>query len=143
MPINARRWRRLAGGSLIVLVTCGIFLWVDHVRGEERRALYEAILRSYQEVLKPGMNRAEVENYLREKNISFTQMCCAERHSKKSWDDTTKIGQEMAPWFCKAHNVYIAFQFNDRPNKKDLGWDADESDTLSSITIFHRLEGCP
>jgi hypothetical protein len=108
----------------------------------KRETTYQAALRSYQQTLKPGMNRKEVEEYLRLKNISFRQMCCVEDHSKKSWDDLTKIGEEKAPWFCGDNNVYIAFQFTDHPEEKETWWRANDLDGLRSVTIFHWSENC-
>jgi|SRR6476660_8054619 len=108
----------------------------------KRETTYHAALHSYQQVLKPGTSRKEVEEYLRLKYISFRQMCCVEDHSKNSWDDLTKIGEEKAPWVCGENNVYIAFQFNDHREEKETWWRANDLDTLRSVTIFHWLENC-
>ena len=87
-------------------------------------------------------SRKEVEAYLRQKNISFLQMCCINGdNSKHALDDLTKIGQEDAPWFCSENNIYVAFQFDDK-GRHGPHWDANESDVLSKITIFRWLEGC-
>jgi hypothetical protein len=40
----------------------------------QREAGYQSTLRSYSEVLKPGMTRKEMEDYLRAKKIGFRQM---------------------------------------------------------------------
>jgi hypothetical protein len=31
--------------------------------------------------------------------------------SKNAYGDVTRIGQEPHPWYCRAHNVYIGFEF--------------------------------
>lgn len=108
----------------------------------KRETTYQAALRSYQQGLKPGMSRKEVEEYLRLKNTSFRQMCCVEDHSKKSLDDLTKIGEEKPPWYCNENNVYIAFQFSDHPQEKETWGRADNLDALRTVTIFRWLEGC-
>ena len=97
-------------------------------------------LRSYSQILKPGMKRKEVEDYLSAKNTPFRQMCCVDqKHLNRTvYDDLVKIGKEDAPWFCGENNVYIAFQF-DGP-KRSIGPTADASDTLSAITMYRWLE---
>jgi hypothetical protein len=107
---------------------------------QKREAGYESTLLSYSQVLKPGMNRKEVEDYLHGKNITVRQMCCvaANELSKRSWDDLTKIGQEDAPWFCSENNVYVAFQFNDH-GQHGPHEDANDLDTLKAVSIYHWL----
>jgi hypothetical protein len=110
-----------------------------------REAVYETKLRSYSEVLKPGMRRKEVESYLGEKNTTFTQMCCVDAETlseRSSWDDLVKMGKDDAPWFCSENDVYIAFQFTDHERKREPGWTANDLDTLKSVTVYRWLEGC-
>lgn len=111
----------------------------------KREAAYEATLRSYDHMLKPGMTRKEVEDYLRGKNAPIEQMCCVEveRLSQRaSWDDLVKIGQEKPPWFCSENYVYIAFQFLDHNPPTGIAQTADDLDTLKSVTIYRQLGGC-
>jgi hypothetical protein len=106
---------------------------------EKREAAYQAKLQSYSDFLKPGMTRKNVEDYLRAKGVAFGQLCCIDERS--AYADLVKIGKEKHPWYCEEHNVYIAFQFTAvEPHKS---WKAYDSDTLKSITIYHKLEGCP
>src|SRR5450432_2353429 len=108
----------------------------------KREIAYQSALQSYSERFGPGITRKEVEDYLRAGNVGFGQRCCVDGQlSKGVWDDLTKIGQEGAPWYCREHNVYIAFQFTG-PKRNSLGWTADPSDTLKAVSIFHRLGGC-
>jgi hypothetical protein len=112
---------------------------------KRREAVYQKTLRSYSEVVKPGMSRKEVEGYLRTKNTTFMQMCCvgaATLSERSSLDDLVKIGKEGAPWFCSENNVYIAFQFADYERKGEPGWTANDLDTLKSVTVYRWLEGC-
>ena len=131
--------------SVVVLFVIGIGIrraWKEQAR-EKREIRYQLALRSYSEVVKPGVTRKEVEGYLRAKNAQFSQMCCVDpkESGKGVWDDLTKIGEEDAPWFCNAHSVYIAFQFvGQKP--KDAKWQADPSDTLKNIRVYHQLETC-
>ena len=111
---------------------------------EKRELVYRGILQSYQQVLKPGMTRKEVEDYLRAKNKNFRQMCCIDFKSgmKHSWDDEMKIGQEDPPWFCGENNVYVGFEFSDSAQPHGEFWQADDSDILKSVTLRHQLEIC-
>jgi hypothetical protein len=105
---------------------------------EKREAVYQAKLQSYSDVLKPGMTRKNVEDYLRGKGVAFGQLCCIDE--KSAFADLLYIGEEKHPWYCGKHNVFIAFQFAAvEPHK---GWEAYDSDTLKSITVFHKFEGC-
>jgi hypothetical protein len=110
----------------------------------KREAVYQAILHLYTQVLKPGMTRKEVEDYLRARNVKFRQMCCVdikESSRRSSWDDLVKIGEEDVPWVCSENNVYVAFQFTDH-GEQEPGWQSDDLDTLKALTIYHQLEGC-
>ena len=139
-----KRW--LLPIALVLVVTLSVVV-VRH-RSEkraqqEREAGYQSALRAYSGVLKPGMTRKDVEEYLRTGNVGFSQMCCVEMKdfSKYVYDDLTKVGQEDAPWFCSEKNVYIAFQFTGQP-RNATGPGADDSDKLRTITIYRWLEGC-
>jgi hypothetical protein len=136
---------------LFFLLLVGVVLIVLGIRHElklqakrKREAAYQSVLLSYTGVLKPGMTRKEVEDYLRARTVDFSQMCCvdeAQAHPKHSLDDITKVGQEDAPWFCSEHYVFVAFQFEDHGQYKSI-WGADDKDILKSVTIFEQLGGC-
>ncbi|HEY4951010.1 MAG TPA: hypothetical protein VIH88_11795 [Candidatus Acidoferrales bacterium] len=124
---------------MVLLVT---FVTVCNAAGpnaqKKREAAYQATLLSYSDLLKPGMTRKYVEDYLRSKGAIVQQLCCVEE--KSALADLLKVGTQKHPWYCEEHNVYIAFQFVAiEPHKP---WEAYDSDTLKSIAIFHRPEGC-
>jgi hypothetical protein len=106
---------------------------------QKREAAYQARLQSYSEVLKPGMSRKEVEDYLNAKGITHMAMCCVEERSADA--DLVKIGKEKHPWYCSEHSVYIAFQFVD-DRHEGMRSSHRDSDRLKVITIYHSLEGC-
>jgi len=123
---------------LLVLFTAGSCDSRAQSAKEKREAAYQAKLQYYSDVLKPGMTRKNVEDYLRGKGVAFGQLCCIDEIS--AFADLVYIGKEKHPWYCEKHNVFIAFQFAAvEPHK---GWEAYDSDTLKSITVFHKLEGC-
>jgi hypothetical protein len=104
---------------------------------KKRETAYQATLQSFSDVLKPGMTRKYVEDYLGSKGSSVQPFCCIEDSSV--FADLLKIGEDKHPWYCSENDVYIAFQFVAvEPRKPWVG----ELDTLKSITIFRRLEGC-
>jgi hypothetical protein len=123
---------------LLVLFTAGSYDARGQSAKEKREAAYQAKLQSYSDVLKPGMTRKNVEDYLRAKGVAFGQLCCIDE--KSAFADLVYIGKEKHPWYCEKHNVFIAFQFAAVELHK--GWEAYDSDTLKSITVFHKFEGC-
>jgi len=66
-------------------------------------------------------------------------MCCVQK-GRGAYDDLAKIAKEHAPWFCEAHNVYVAFQFAATDSHKFA--EAHDSDILEKISLYHWLEGC-
>jgi len=133
-----------------VIAILPIGLHVRHVfeeRAQKRREIeYEKALRPYAVVLKTGMTRKQVEDYLSARNVSFQRTCCVsvKEFSRgvydNTYDDLVKIAQEDVPWFCTENNVYVAFQFLGS-NKNSIP-SAEPSDVLKDVSIYHRLEGC-
>ncbi len=142
------RWKRWLLPVLTFLGICFAVVGVRHVLGkraqEKRDQAYQRTLHAYSDTLRPGLSRAEVEDYLQSKKIQFRQMCCADRKtsSKNVYDDLVKIGQEDAPWFCNENNVYVAFQFSGQ--RANVNWppSAMANDRLTEVTIFRWFEGC-
>jgi hypothetical protein len=128
---------------LLILILVGaplIFFGVRYemkVRAEtqaqaKRETTYQVALRSYNQILKPGMKRKEVEDYLRMNKTEFFQL---------SLDDLTKIGEDAPTWYCGPPDVYVKFQFiGVRPLEPQL--EANDEDTLDQIKIFHRADKC-
>ena len=142
-----RRW--LLPIALLLIVTLSVVSvvvvrhrWAKRAQ-EAREASYQSAQRAYSEVFKPGMSRKQVEDYLRSRNVAFHQMCCSDdkEFPKGAYDDYVKIGQEEAPWFCSESNVYIDFHFI-HPQPNPVRFDAEDSDTLKTISIFPWLMGC-
>ena len=136
-------WFLLAAIVVIAFVMIGAHNVREKRSQQKREAAYQTALRSYSEVLKPGMTRKEVEDYLRARNASFRQMCCVNRKdfSKRAYDDLTMIGREDAPWVCSEKNIYIAFQFSGTETRSGAPT-AEASDKLTAVTVYPWLEGC-
>jgi len=89
--------------ALIVAAISAILLLV-HVVGIARRdAQYRSTLKTYSDVLKPGMKRSEVENYfVMSKYVSF---------SRGASEDVVEIAHEPAGWVC-GEVIYVTFAFD-------------------------------
>jgi hypothetical protein len=125
---------------LILVVAPLIFFGVRYelkVRAEtqaeaKRESTYQATLRTYSQIIKPGMKRKEVEEYLHSNKIEFVQL---------SLDDLTKIGEDAPTWFCGSSRVYVKFQFiSVKPSEPRLK--ANDGDTLDELKIFHWADNC-
>jgi len=139
------RWLLLLIIVIIAVSPAIVFLYVsktEHAVSPElqkkREAAYQSALQAYAQELKPGMNRKDVENYLRAKGVGFRQMCCIEQWG--AFADLVKIGQEKAPWFCSENYVYVAFEFTSAGLKPDLH--PADADTFKMARIFRQLGGC-
>jgi hypothetical protein len=140
-----KHWLRLLLGVLgAALLIVGVREIVKGQLRNKREVVYQATLESYQQVLKPGMTRKRVEDYLRARHQTFTQSCCVDTKEfrKHSWDDLAKIGAEDAPWFCSENAIYVAFQFADSPVPHKEMWRADDLDILETVAIYRRPEIC-
>ena len=146
MKAAAKRWLVVAALLLAMLaVAAGLQHELEARAQRKRQAGYELALRSYQQVLKPGMTRKEVEGYIRARNAQLQQTCCVdpkETGVRSSWDDLVKIGEEKPPWYCSANNIYIAFQFVDHERRHDYEMRDDDSDTLRAVSLYQTSEGC-
>jgi hypothetical protein len=90
--------------ALIIAAIAAIFPLVHTVGIARRDAQYRAILKTYSDVLRPGMKRSEVENYfIMSRYVSF------DRGVPK---DFVKIAHEKEGWVCQEQNVYLIFEFD-------------------------------
>jgi hypothetical protein len=136
-----RRWRLLFLALFLIVLGAGVFRYARARAQKRREVTYQSLLRSYSQTFTPGMTRKDVEASLRRDGKTLQQMCCMDSSRRSSaYDDLTKIGDESAPWFCSQHNVYIGFEFNAVESHE--GPKAIDSDRLTTVRIFHWLEGC-
>jgi hypothetical protein len=112
--------------ALIVAAIATIFLLVHVVGIAWRNAQYNATLKTYSDVLKPGMKRSDVENYfIMSRYVSF---------NREDSEDTVEIAHERAGWLCQEQLVYLTFEFE--PKKQLV---ADPGDSLVRIFLNRSL----
>jgi hypothetical protein len=135
-------WRLIAAVAVLAFAVIAINNVREKRSQRKRDVAYQTALRSYSEVVKPGMTRKEVEDLLHARNKAFRQMCCVDiKKPIGVEDDLVKIAQEDPPWVCSDKNIYIAFQFaGARPQAAPPH--AEPSDKLTAVTIYPWLEGC-
>jgi hypothetical protein len=138
VPDNMRRNCAFLLLLILILVSAACDLGGEKKK-QKREAAYQAARQSYSDVMKPGMTRKDVEEYFRTKAVVFSQLCCIE--AGNTYADLIKIGKEKHPWYCEAHNVYVAFQFA-AAEPRDNPPSTRDSDILKKVTVFHKLEGC-
>jgi hypothetical protein len=91
-----KRWLLLIAALIAVaLVAFGVRHVLEERAQRKREVAYAKTLRSYSEVLRTGMTRKDVEEYLSTRNAPFRHMCCVDRKefSRGVYDDLVKIGQ--------------------------------------------------
>jgi hypothetical protein len=114
---------------LIVAAIAAIFLLIHIVGIARRNAQYHAILKSYSDVLRPGMKRSDVENYfIMSKYVSF---------NRAASEDIVEIAHERAAWICQEQLVYVTFEFAAVEPKKELV--AEPGDSLVRISLNRSL----
>jgi hypothetical protein len=79
---------------------------------EKREATYQSQLRSYSEILKPGMTHKEVEDYFNAKNMRFQQWCCIEE--RNTYADLLKIGKEGHPMVLRRSQCLCCISIRSR-----------------------------
>jgi len=130
MKIKTKRW------VVLIAIIASLFVLVCIVGILRRNAQYDRILKTYSEVLKPGMKRSQVEAYLiTSKHVSFTQECCV---GSKAWTDLVAIAYEHG-WVCQEEVVNVAFQFAATEPKTDL-YVGNPEDRL--VGIYLDRQGC-
>ena len=112
----------------IIAAIAAIFLLVDIVGIARCNAQYHAILKTYSDMLKPGMKRSDVENYfIMSKYVSF---------NRGPSEDIVEIAQR-AGWICQEQLVYLRFEFAAvEPEKKLV---AESGNRLARISLNRSL----
>jgi hypothetical protein len=122
--------------ALIAAITA-IFVLI-HISGiAYRNAQYRRVLKTYSDVLKPGMKRSEVENYfIMSKYVSFGRECCV-GPKRGTFDDLVEIAHEKPGWICQGQVVYVAFEF--AAAESNRGWDVDPGDRLVRTSLYRSV----
>lgn len=120
--------RQWLGIGLLVVIVIAIFNIVSFVRKKQDDRQFLVTLRSYRSALKAGTSRAEVEDYLRQKGMSYARSCC----ERGVFSDRSKIGELPPPWTCRNWNVYLDFQFESAEHADVAGG----ADRLTKIDLY-------
>jgi hypothetical protein len=131
MKMQARHWIALIAviASIFVLVHIGGIVY--------RNVQYHRVLKTYSDVLKPGMKRSEVENYfIMSKYVSFGRECCV-GPKRGTFDDLVEIAHEKPGWVCQGQVVYIAFEFAAAQTNGD--WKPDPGDRLVRTSLYRSV----
>jgi hypothetical protein len=97
-----------------------------------RDATYRQALTRFQRDLRLGMTRADVETYLKSRQVVYSR---SYEGGSGAWSFIKKIGEEpSASIVCASWSVFITFDFLSSENKR-LGADPLPTDTLKRIRI--------
>src|ERR1035438_9945911 len=111
----------------------GMKIQAENQAQAKRDATYQATLHSYSQILKLGMNRKKVEDYLRVNKMEFFRL---------SLDDLAQIGEDKSQsWGCGNVDVFMEFAFTAATQREGQP-NANEMDTLNQVEIIHRSSGC-
>lgn len=123
-------WLVVGWGIVIVLALADIRSFVRaKEREQQRQAIYRAKVSVYRSILKTGLPREQVEDYLRKTGAPFERSCCV----AGVFSDRTKIGHEAPGWVCRNWDVYVEFKF--RSETVNAGT-AAAKDTLTQIDLL-------
>ena len=110
-------------GLIPVLSVCG-----HVVRWQVREYRFRRAVKGLSEVLKPGMNRGDVERYVRSRNLRFLRSS----GDGDAWSDFAVIRKEKPGWLCEEQNLYAAFDFTATEPQHDWN-EAHDSDRLLRV----------
>jgi hypothetical protein len=132
-------WSRIVAfvaGIAACAATSGCLL--PHAGISKRDQAYQAAISDYSAVFQPGARRAEVEDYLRMKKISFRRLCCVDKETT-AFADLVQIGRNHDGWpFCSGTTINVAFVFAGT----GLLHPPDPADVLKTIKLFTQAENC-
>jgi len=121
--------RQWMGVVLLVVIVLAVINVVSFVRKKRDDRIFLTKLISFRSVFKPGTNRAEVEDYLRQHGMPYERSCC----ERGVFSDRSKIGQLPPRWTCRNWNVYVDFKFQSTEKEADV---ASGSDRLTKIDLY-------
>jgi hypothetical protein len=99
----------------VLIVGSGWFAY-SKVAEVRRESTYREALIPFQHDLRVGMSRADVERYLKNRNIDYH----AVSYGTDADTYEIKIGEDPGGPFCKSWNVYVALEFNAAYNLQEI-----------------------
>jgi hypothetical protein len=120
----------------LIAAIAAIFVTIHIGQIAYSNAQYRRVLKTYSDVLKPGMKRSEVENFIMSKHGSFMRECCV-GPQRGTLDDLVKIAHEEEGWVCQRQVVYAAFEFAAIDPKRESV--ADPEDRLVRSSLYRSV----
>ena len=119
------------GMGLLAVCVIAIANLVYSAEKKKSEVALQTTLTTFRTALQAGTSRTQVEDYIRQQGMSFTQ-------GPQTLSDRVSLGEEPRNLFCQPWNVYIDFQFkgSDTANGAEPG-----SQRLTSIDL-HREGVC-
>jgi hypothetical protein len=122
-------WLVIGWGILVVVALADIRSFVIAKQKEQQRqATYRGKVDAYRSILKPGMTRERVEEYLRQTGAPYQRICC----EAGVFSDRTRVGHEAPGWVCRNWDVYVEFRFAGKDEHEGA---AAPDDTLQQIDL--------
>lgn len=128
---------------------------LPHRASVREKEAYNLMLSRYSADLPVGTKRADVEDYLRQKDVEFGQLWPVDvpppAGEKHAFADLVQVGHNHNGWpFCDGVSVYIALVFVGTRPDGALGRDPVLSalpshaptDALKEITLFSKADNC-
>ena len=104
---------------------------------------YASALKAYKDELRLGTTRAEVDTYLKTKNVAVENTCspgCSDNPRATAAPVYVLIGKGKPPWYCSAELVFLDLEFDAVPPRQ--GRSSLASDKLKSISIRRAWRDC-
>jgi hypothetical protein len=131
IKIKAQYWVALVAEAIALL-----FVLVHIVGIARRNAQYRKVLKTYSDVLKPGMKRSEVETYfIMSRYVSFSHGSMGP--NRAAYDDLVEVAHEKEGWVCQEQVVYVVFEFAAIEPQRELA--ADPEDRLVGTSLYRSV----
>jgi hypothetical protein len=131
--------RSFLGIVELIIAIASIIVIRNDVKAKRREGR-QAELTKLSEVLKPGITRKQVEDYLRTQNLTFRQIC--RNQNQEVFATEVLVAQEEPLWFCSGWGVYVDFEFTAlEPDRYSIRPPSD-GDVLSDMHLVRKGDGC-
>jgi hypothetical protein len=116
----------------VVVAAASSTIAVRYVQ-RQNSANLAAALSNYEQSLRPGMSRKDVEDYLRTRGITFLEQCC-NGVPGSAFSVLIPVGKEGAHWYCETVPDYVSLEFvATEPHEPGAG--PSNSDVLREVHL--------